>query len=103
SRGALDGRDDDRDHSRGAPEFCLCHGWLLFYWAPFLLALSIAAGLPPLLSVRLCHWHGGRSRALVFLGEKSEYREGLWRQARAGLVRCMRIIGGIVGSSFLGR
>ena len=61
SRGASDCRRDARGRGGGAPEFCLCHGRLLLYRAPFLLALSVAAGLPPLLSARLCHLYGRSS------------------------------------------
>src|SRR5438445_635984 len=103
SRGALGCRRDARDHSGGAPEFCLRHGRLLLYRAPFLLALSVAAGLPPLLSARLCHLYGRSSDDFGSLGPESKYREDLARHARARLVRCVRIIGGLVGSPFLGR
>ena len=87
----------------GAPEFCLCHGRLLLYRARFLLALSVAAGLPPFLSARLCHLYGRSSDDFGPLGTESEYREDLACHAHARLVRCMRIIGGLVGSPFLGR
>ena len=103
SRGASDCRRDARDRSGGAPEFCLCHGRLLLYRARFLLAPSVAAGLPPFLSARLCHLYGRSSDDFGPLGKKSEYREDLARHAHARLVRCMRIIGGLVGSPFLGR
>jgi len=100
--GALDRYRDARWRGGGAPEFCLCHGRLLFYRAPFLLALSFAAGLPPLLSARLCHLYGRSSDDFGPLVTESGYREDLASRALACLVWRMRIIGRLVGSSFLG-
>src|SRR6266480_979865 len=103
ARGALDRYRAARWRGGGAPEFCLCHGRLLFYRAPFLLALSFAAGLPPLLSARLCHLYGRSSDDFGPLVTESGYREDLASRALACLVWRMRIIGRLVGSSFLGK
>ena len=103
SRGAPDRCGDARSRGSGAPKFCLCHGRLLYYRARFVLAFSVAAGLPPFLSARVCHLYGRSSVDFGLLGTASKDREDRARRAHARLGWYMRIIGGLVSSPFLGR